>query len=192
MDWRKLLMTPVAAALAMCASAALAGTLTFQGVTFSTSSSAASLLTIEIDASGRTGDWADAMSMDMIAIKDFGTFSTVSLLGPGGAWTYSPNELNAKGCEGGASGGACFSHGPVALTDNMKFDFTFAGGLQNFDEPALKVRFLDASGAKVGSLLSATIPARVSEPSVYALLLSGFAALFLAMLRKRRAQALQV
>jgi hypothetical protein len=186
MAFGKLLIAPIAAALMASGTAAVAGTLTFQGVTFASSSPTPNSLTIEIDAAGRTGDWATAVSMDMIALKDVGTFSGASLLGPGGEWTYSANELNAKGCGGGVSGGVCFSHVPVALADNMTFNFTFAGGSLTSDVPTLKVRFLDADGGKQGSLLSAAIGTRIPEPDTYALLLAGLASLALAIRRKRR------
>lgn len=189
MPFRRLLLAAIAAALMASGPAAMAGILTFQGVTFASSSSAPNSLTIEIDAAGRTGDWTTAVSMDMIALKDLGTFSGASLVGPGGAWTYSANELNAKGCGGGVSGGTCFSHVPVALSDNMTFNFTFADGSLVSDAPTLKVRFLDANGDKQGSLLSAAFGTRIPEPETYALLLAALGSLALAMRRKGRTEA---
>ena len=184
MKLRKLALAPIAVALMLSGAPALAGTLTFQGVTFA-SSFAGNVLTIEIDAAGRTGDWSSAVSMDVIAIKDVGTYSGVSLLGPGGAWTYSPNELDANGCTGGVSGGACFSHSAVALGDDMIFNFAFDGGPLSLDAPHLKVHFLDASGGKQGSLLSQNIATAIPEPETYAMLLAGLGVLGFAARRRR-------
>lgn len=188
MELRKLALAPLAVALMASGAPAAAGTLTFQGVTFE-SSFAGNVLTIEIDAVGRTGDWASAVSMDTIAIKDVGTYSFVSLSGPGGAWTYSGNELNASGCAGGLSGNACFSHAPVALGDDMIFNFTFSGGPLNLDVPHLKVHFLDANGDKQGSLLSQNITTPIPEPETYAMLLAGLGLLGFAARRRKQKEA---
>lgn len=181
-------MTHVLGALALAAGAAgaQANTLTYQGVTFTTSMLDANTLQLEIDAAGRTGDWANAVSLGAISLKDVGSFTTAGLTGPAGSWGFSSGELNANGCSGGSStGNACFTHGPVALGDDMVFTFSFAGGVQSFADPHLKVWFLDAHGRKQGSLLSMDIPA-VPEPESYAMLLAGLGVVgFLARRRPR-------
>lgn len=172
------------------ATSASAGTLTYQGVTF-TSSWSGNVLSLEIDAANPTGDWLTATTLGALQIKDIGTFDSVSLTSaPGDAinWTLSSNELTANGCDGGAHVGQslCYSGMHVALTDNMMFQFTFTGTNTNFTSPHLKVEmFNGAGGDKVGSLLSQNIPAApVPEPDTYAMMFGGLAAL--AALARRR------
>lgn len=172
---------------------AQAGTLEFQGVTF-TSSWTGNVLTLEIDAAHPTGDWSTATAIGALQLKDIGTFDSVSLTSAPGAaanWTLSSNELNANGCGGGshAGTGLCFSGNQVALSDDMVFKFTFNGGVTDFSSPHLKVNFFgDAGGKKVGNLLSENIPlAPVPEPQTYAMMLGGLAVLG-AMARRRKAQ----
>ncbi|CAH0182662.1 hypothetical protein SRABI118_01284 [Massilia sp. Bi118] len=178
---RKTLLASLLALGAMAS--AQAGTLEFQGVTF-TSSWTGNVLTLEIDAAHRTGDWAGATTIGALQLKDIGSFDNVTLSSaPGGAanWTLSSNELNANGCGGGAhvGSGLCFSGQHIALSDDMVFKFTFGGGATDFSSPHLKVNFFDGDGGrKVGSLLSENIPlAPVPEPSTYAMLLGGLALL---------------
>jgi hypothetical protein len=178
---RKTLFSALLAAGAIAS--AQAGTLEFQGVSF-TSSWTDKVLTLEIDAAKRTGDWSKATTIGALQLKDIGSFDNVTLSSaPGGAanWTLSSNELNANGCGGGAhiGSGLCFSGQHIALSDDMVFKFTFNGGATDFSSPHLKVNFFDGDGGrKVGSLLSENIPlAAVPEPSTYAMLLGGLALL---------------
>lgn len=181
-----------AAAVLLAAGAILpasAGTLTYQGVSF-TSSWSENVLTLEIDAANPTGDWAGATSLGALQLKDIGSFSDVSLTaapGAAGSWTLSSNELNANGCAGGAHPGfgLCYSGPNVALGDDMVFQFTFKGGAPQLDAPHLKVNFFGDGERKVGSLLSQAI-APVPEPQTYAMLGGGLALLgFMARRRKR-------
>ena len=188
---RKTLFSVLLAAGAMAS--AQAGTLEFQGVTF-TSSWTDNVLTLEIDAANRSGDWANATTIGALQLKDIGRFDNVTLTAaPGGAanWTLSSNELNANGCGGGAhiGSGLCFSGQHVALSDDMVFKFTFNGGATDFSSPHLKVNFFDGDGGrKVGSLLSENIPlAPVPEPQTYAMMLGGLA--LLGAMAKRRKPA---
>ncbi|GAB3466383.1 hypothetical protein GCM10027321_32490 [Massilia terrae] len=108
----------LAAGLAAPASAG-AGTLDYQGVTFTTSWTG-NVLTLQVDAAHPTGDWAGATTLDALQLKDVGSFDSVSLgAAPGDAanWTLPANELNANGCSVGAHPGmgACFSGAHVAL-----------------------------------------------------------------------------
>lgn len=166
-----------------------AGSLTYQGVTF-TSSWSGNLLTLEIDAANRSGDWLEATSIGALQLKDLGTFSDVTLVSaPGSAadWTLSSNELNANGCSGGGHAGRslCFSGDRVALGDNMVFQFSFSGGAPSMDAPHLKVNFFGEGERKVGSLLSQTI-APVPEPQTYAMLLGGLGLVGFMARRKRK------
>lgn len=52
---------------------AQAGTLEFQDVSF-TSSWTDSVLTLEIDAAKRTGDWSKATAIGALQLKDIGNF----------------------------------------------------------------------------------------------------------------------
>jgi hypothetical protein len=172
------------------AAAASAGTLTYQGVTF-TSTWSGNVLSLEIDAAHPSGDWLTATTLGALQIKDIGTFDSVSLTSaPGDAmsWTLSSNELTDNGCTGGSHVGMslCYSGTHVALTDDMLFQFTFTGTNTNFTSPHLKLEmFNGAGGDKVGSLLSQNIPvAAVPEPQAYAMMFGGLAAL--AALARRR------
>ncbi len=190
----KTLLCKATAALALFAGVAAssqAGSLTYQGVTF-TSTWSGNLLTLEIDAANRTGDWLGASSIGALQLKDLGSFSDVTLVSaPGLAtdWTLSSNELNANGCAGGAHAGRslCFSGERVALADNMVFQFSFSGGAPDLEAPHLKVNFFGEGERKVGSLLSQSI-APVPEPQTYAMMLGGLG-LVGWMARRKRKQA---
>lgn len=174
----------VAAALgcSLLGSAAQAAyVLTFQSTTFTINAVDPDTLTLRIqNALDASGDWAPAVSLDNIAIKDIGNFTGGSVTGPG-SWSFSLNELNGNGCAGGASGGVCFDAAPaVALTNDMFFTINLTGGTLAIDGggPHLKLRFLDATGAKQGDLLSQDLPwvpagpqpaEQVPEPATLAL-----------------------
>ncbi|GAB3458362.1 hypothetical protein GCM10027321_13950 [Massilia terrae] len=182
-------LTVTALLSAGLATSAGAGTLTFQGVTF-TSSVSGNILTIEIDAVHPTGDWVTATTIGALQIKDIGNFDAVSLTAAPGAaigWTLSPHELNANGCEGGAHSkqSVCYYGTHVVLTDKMIFQYAFTGANTNFTSPDLKVNFFVGDNtSKIGSLLSMTLPA-VPEPHTYAMLFGGLAVLG-ALARRRR------
>jgi hypothetical protein len=177
---------------------AQAGTLEYQGVTF-TSSWSGNVLTLEIDAAHPTGDWSGATTLGALQLKDVGSFDNVTLISaPGGAmnWTLSSNELNANGCAGGGHEGMglCYSGAHVALADDMVFQFSFSGGAPAPVSPHVKVNFFGPDGGrKVGSLLSENIPtaiAPVPEPQSYAMLAGGLAVMGL-LARRRRTRARQ-
>lgn len=154
------------------------------GVDFYSSWLDATTLRIEIDAGNPVGGWSRAVSIDSIAINapDAWSWSApgdILLSGPGsfgGAVTGS--GLSASGCGGLAPGSnhPCWS-GLATLADNMYFDFSFADAalISDYtDSPHLKVRFIDAKGGKVGSLLSQDLrSAEVVEPSSLVMLAIG-------------------
>jgi hypothetical protein len=164
----KLRLTALASLLAATTMTAHAGVLTLDGVTFASGWSG-NVLTLEIDAAGRSGGWAGATGLAALAIKGVGTYNSVSVsAAPGGttAWALSSAELKASGCSGTGNGAAgsrmCFHGQQIALTDDMVFKFTFTGAGVTTTEPHVKVEFVDAKGNKVGSLLSQTLPAAAS------------------------------
>lgn len=157
-------LTALAALLGATTMTAQAGVLTTDGVTF-TSSWSGNVLTLEIDAAKHSGGWSGATGLAALAIKEVGTYSSVSVSGaPGGttAWKLSTSELKASGCSGTSNGAAgsrmCFYGQQIALADDMVFKFTFNGTSVATTEPHVKVEFVDAKGNKVGSLLSQTLP----------------------------------
>jgi hypothetical protein len=66
------------------------------GVTFTTTYTANTLV-LEIDAVGRNGGWASAVSVDALQIKNVGSFASVSMSGPGGAWIAGIRRQTPQG-----------------------------------------------------------------------------------------------
>lgn len=85
------------AALALFAGLAApsqAGSLTYQGVIF-TSTWTGNLLTLEIAAANRTGDWLEATSIGALQFKDLGSFSDVTLVSAPGPATKCSSSASA-------------------------------------------------------------------------------------------------
>jgi hypothetical protein len=167
----KTALTVMALSIAMTPPA-WANSLTFQGVTFGLTDLGSGSLqfTINNALSGGTGDWADITHIQNFQFKNIGA-TTMSFL-PN--WSVNNLELNANvggsgtACDGGSGSGVgrfCFTKigAPLALTDSRTFNITYTGAL-NLTAPELKVRFTDANGNKIGSLLSQTVPASVPLP----------------------------
>ena len=187
----KILKKSCAAMILVLASSANAGLILDwegTGVDFYSSWLDANTLRIEIDAANPMAGWASAVNIDSIAINSPGSWSwssssDITLSGPGTfGGPVDGTGLNAGGCQSISLGGnhQCWS-GLATLTDNMYFDFTFSGSAvisSQTDNPHLKVRFVDANGGKVGSLLSQDLRSvKVSEPATLGMLALGLAGL---------------
>jgi hypothetical protein len=188
------LKTLVAAVFALTASMSslAANSLTFQGVTFSTYAVDSDTLNLTIsNATAATGDWAGITYLDSFALKNIGTLTSATMVsGPSFSNVVdNSNELNASGCGGGGSGGACFTFSPrAALTSSMSWNIDFTGSNLNFSLPHLKVLFSKSSnGGKAGSLLSQDLPVvtAVPETETYAMMLAGLG-LMGAIVRRRK------
>jgi hypothetical protein len=109
------------------------------------------------------------------------------------SWSMVQGGLNAGGCSGAGSGYACaawMGSGPGVAAGNGTLDWTFhlsipSGAL--ITSPlgdSIKVRYVNSSAAKIGSLVSEGITlSEIPEPSTYALCALG---LLLASWRMRR------
>lgn len=144
--------------LAAGATSASAGVIYENGVTF-TSSYTGNVLTVEVDAKGRTDGWENAFYLDGFSIKTPGEFSTVTMTtsAKDGKWTMlAGSELTGNGCNSNGEGkddSVCLTGASVLLGDDMIFKFTFDGQV-NLGTPHLKVMMLKANGKKSDTLLS--------------------------------------
>jgi hypothetical protein len=151
-----------ALAITFASSGAWANSLTFQGVSFSTTDLGGGELQLTMtNALSASGNWTGINYLESFAVGNVGSFTGASLAG----FTYDPGGLSngsASGCNGNGASTACFyaTASPLALSNNMVFDIQFAGGTTNFSLPTLKVDFwTDSSQSKsTGDLLSQSIP----------------------------------
>ena len=199
-----------ALALTLASSGALANTLTYQGVTFTTTALNSNELQLTItNAPSASGDWSGINYLESFAINNVGSFTSASVTGvsvngtpvtnpfsydAGGLSNGSPN-----GCNGHGSGFACFLAGssPLSLGNTVTFDIAFAGGTQNFSLPSLKIDFwADQSQTQsTGSLLSMSIPVSATPlPASWTMMLSilvmGLG--FMVYQRAKRAKGVQI
>ena len=195
-----------AAAFVLGAMSAHANTLTFQGVTFTTTAVDADTFTLRIQnaVSGGTGDWANIQWLWLLGVKDVGTPSGGSIDGQTVTWSNLELDGNGGCGPGSPPAASCFTWAtPLTLTDDFTLTINFTGGPFDFSAPHIKVGFLcslaNTSGTYdvCGNLLSQTIPADsdsdtdtdtdtdVPEPGTLALL--GLGLLGIGAARRRRA-----
>lgn len=197
---KKHLLGALVALASVAAMAAPTFSTTEQGVGFTFNQTDSNSFTLRIEhALDATGDWAPATQLNAVAFKNLG-FDPTGGSGAPGDFGFSPLELNANGCSGGDSGGACFTAAtPYSLTNDMLFTFDLLGGVLDmgeFDPVHLKIQFLNDAGRKQGTLLSRDLTwvppegdpdprSNVPEPASLALVGLGLAAA--AFTRRRKA-----
>ena len=200
MNLKHKFLATLVSVVASC-SAFASSSLSFQDVTFSTQALDTDTLRFTITgADTASGDWSGVHFIKAFAFKDIGEIASFNVVsGPSFATiAESGRELNARGCTGGNSGGACFTFSqPAALTSTMSWtiDFVAAAGTQlDFSAPHLKVDFFTTvtDRKSTGSLLSQNMVPTVTavpEPESYALFLAGLAGVA-AMVRRRKNRSL--
>jgi hypothetical protein len=152
-------------------------------------------ITYTIDTSGYTGT---GVFLDTVALKVASSFLDALLVSaPGGVagWTEMFGGLNAAGCSGSGSGYDCVRiaalvNAPVVpgATYTWVFNIEVPTGtlFVDTDEASVKARYVNASGLKVGNLVSENItlsstgsPPNVPEPRLGLLLLAALPSLAL-------------
>jgi hypothetical protein len=176
--------------------AAQTASLTWQGVTFQTQAVDSDTLIFSIlNATNATGNWSDVNYLKGFEIKEVGDVTGVVSIDPNSVSATDFN-MNANGCPGTAGNqGLCFlASTPIALTDSMTWEITFAGTNLDFSSPHIKVNFYETltQTKATGDLLSQNLTTPIPEPETYAMLLAGLALMgFVARRRQRRFGALR-
>ena len=184
-------LASIAVALAALATAPVQAAdyrLDYQGVTFEvTLLDADSFRLTMLGTDAATGDWAGVTQLNAFMIDYVGIVGSTgaNVAGPG-SFVYSSRNLNGNGCAGVASSrNLCFS-GLVDVAPSLSWDVDVIGADLKVNRygPQLTVRFGDGASDHVGSLLSKHVPP-VPEPSSYALMLAGLAAIGFVSRRRR-------
>ena len=157
---------------------------------------------LDINTTAYTGG---GLFLDQVAIKvSSSVFAATLFSAPSGAanWLLQTGGINAGGCSGSGGGFECANSGPalnggkgvavpVATIYTWAFDVTVNNGTLNTAPggASIKARYVDASGNKVGDLVSEPITLqrdlRLPEPAPVALLFGGLVAA-LALRRRRK------
>lgn len=182
----KTLIRKVAASIVVAMSlASVANANSFQGTVWSLSYSGFAQpdadpshqtyrITLGVDTNGYTGSGS---YLDQVALKVSSSVTAASLISaPTGVanWQLMPGGINAGGCSGGGSGFECVNStislnggkgvainpgNGVGVDYTWVFDITMTNGslLTAALAPSVKGRFVDASGAKSGALVSENV-----------------------------------
>ena len=185
-----------ALAITFASSGAWANSLTFQGVTFTTTAVSSDTLQLTITNAlnaDPTSNWNGVKYLEAFAIGNVGSVTGATLTTAGlTGLAYGAGGLSngsSSGCNGSGASFVCFTGGtkPLALSNNMVFDIKFTG-TPNFSLPSLKIDFWTNSSQtqSTGSLLSQSIPVNETPlPGALGLMGLGLAGIA-AALRKRK------
>ncbi len=167
-------------------------------------------ITLGVDTNGYSGT---GLYLDQVAIKVSSSVFSASLFNaPSGAgsWALLAGGINANGCSGSGGGfecanslsalnggkGVAINPGNGAGIDySWVFDVTVNNGtlFTGVGDSSIKARFVNASGGKVGALISEpftlTHTPPIPEPETYAILLAGLGLLGFAARRRKLKEA---
>jgi hypothetical protein len=156
-------------------------------------------ITFKADLTGYTGV---GLYVDSVAVKPSNSIlDFLALSAPGGAsgWTAGDGGLNANGCSGAGSGFLCsesFGLGaPIRAVYTWSYMITVSHGslFTGPNEASIKALFTNATGTKVGAVLSEDIsmspPQTAPEPATFVLI--GTALAGLGLIGQRRLKAKQ-
>lgn len=178
----------VAGLAANAAQAAVYST-TFQGATFTVTTTSATDFTFQIQgADALTGNWTGAQYLGAFSFSDVGGAGlglVADLITPaGGDPVTVTGGLDAGGCNGNGAGFYCFDFNPnLAVASNIVFNIHATSGTLAFLDsgPHLKIAWtnspvnVDGGDPAVGNLFSQSIPGgAVPEPATWAMLIFGF------------------
>jgi hypothetical protein len=143
-------------------------------------------ITLNINPTGYNGGGAFINAVAPKVSSSVDAFKLVSAPGTLANWTTMAGGINANGCSGSGSGFVCAKETssptdapvPFAGTYSWVFDLTMPTGALTPNSGSIKVQYTDASGSKVGALVSEDITLEViPEPSTLLLIAAGLGVL---------------